>query len=69
MIIELAENVSFVNRAKIQVTLEGISDDTNVIIDGSNSKSVHSDVLAVIREFKDNSSERKGSVEINGLRI
>ena len=69
VIIELAENVSFVNRAKIQVTLEGISDDTNVIIDGSNSKSVHSDVLEVIREFKDNSSERKGSVEINGLRI
>ena len=52
--IKLAEEVSFLNKAAIQVLLTGIPRETNVIIDGSNSRYIDPDVLETIFNYKHN---------------
>jgi MFS superfamily sulfate permease-like transporter len=52
--IKLAEEVSFLNKAAIQVLLTGIPKETNVIIDGSNSRFIDPDVLETIFNYKHN---------------
>jgi MFS superfamily sulfate permease-like transporter len=52
--IKLAEEVSFLNKASIQVLLSGIPNETNVIIDGSNSRYIDPDVLETIFNYKHN---------------
>lgn len=52
--INLAEEVSFLNKAAIQTVLAKIPQETNVIIDGSNSKYIDPDVLETIFSYKHN---------------
>ena len=52
--IKLAEEVSFFNKASIQVLLTSIPQETNVIIDGSNSRYIDPDVLETIFNYKHN---------------
>ena len=52
--IKLAEEVSFLNKASIQVVLTNIPKETNVIIDGSNSRYIDPDVLETIFNYKHN---------------
>lgn len=52
--IKLAEEVSFLNKAAIQVLLTGIPKETNVTIDGSNSRFIDPDVLETIFNYKHN---------------
>lgn len=52
--IKLAEEVSFLNKAAIQVVLNKIPKETNVIIDGSNSRYIDPDVLETIFNYKHN---------------
>ncbi|HMI03786.1 MAG TPA: SulP family inorganic anion transporter [Pedobacter sp.] len=52
--IKLAEEVSFLNKAAIQVVLTKIPKETNVIIDGSNSRYIDPDVLETIFNYKHN---------------
>lgn len=52
--IKLAEEVSFLNKAAIQVLLTNIPKETNVIIDGSNSRYIDPDVLETIFNYKHN---------------
>jgi MFS superfamily sulfate permease-like transporter len=52
--IKLAEEVSFLNKAAIQVLLTGIPKETNVVIDGSNSRFIDPDVLETIFNYKHN---------------
>lgn len=50
--IKLAEEVSFLNKAAIQVVLNNIPKETNVIIDGGNSRYIDPDVLETIFNFR-----------------
>lgn len=50
--IRLAEEVSFLNKAAIQVVLNKLPKETNVIIDGKNSRYIDPDVLETIFNFK-----------------
>jgi MFS superfamily sulfate permease-like transporter len=50
--IKLAEEVSFLNKAAIQVVLTNIPKETNVVIDGSNSRYIDPDVLETIFNYK-----------------
>lgn len=52
--LKLAEEVSFLNKAAIQVVLTNIPKETNVIIDGSNSRYIDPDVLETIFNYKHN---------------
>ena len=49
--IELSEEVSFLNKASILLTLDHIPENSSVIIDAKNSKYIDHDVLEVIKEF------------------
>ncbi|AMR34512.1 hypothetical protein A0256_11100 [Mucilaginibacter sp. PAMC 26640] len=52
--IRLAEEVSFLNKAAIQVTLTSLPKGSDVIIDGSNSRFIDPDVLEIIHNYKHN---------------
>ncbi|WP_184545908.1 SulP family inorganic anion transporter [Mucilaginibacter sp. FT3.2] len=52
--IKLAEEVSFLNKAAIQVTLTSLPSGTDVIIDGSSSRYIDPDVLEIIHNYKHN---------------
>ncbi|WP_421938383.1 SulP family inorganic anion transporter [Pedobacter sp.] len=52
--IKLAEEVSFLNKAAIQVVLTNIPNETNVIIDGTNSRYIDPDVLETLNNYKHN---------------
>ncbi|TDQ07570.1 SulP family inorganic anion transporter [Pedobacter metabolipauper] len=52
--ITLAEEVSFLNKAAIQVVLTELPKETNVTIDGTNSRYIDPDVLETIFNYKHN---------------
>ncbi|MBT1701865.1 SulP family inorganic anion transporter [Chryseosolibacter indicus] len=52
VIIHLSEEVTFLNKASIQMKLEELPKNSKVIIDGSNSVHIDYDVLEIINEFK-----------------
>ncbi len=56
--IRLSEHVSFLNKASLQMTLEHLPDNSQVILDGSQSKQIDFDALEVIYNFVQNASER-----------
>ena len=51
--IELAQEVSFLNKASIKMTLDSLPENSHVWIDANNSQYIDYDVLELIREFKD----------------
>ncbi|MEQ8927738.1 MAG: SulP family inorganic anion transporter, partial [Fulvivirga sp.] len=51
-IIELSENVTFLNKASILQTLNMIPNNSNVLIDLSKSKYIHPDVIEIINDFE-----------------
>ncbi len=59
----LAEEVSFFNKANVIKELDEIPENSKVIIDFSNSKSVAYDVLELIRDYEVNAKTRNISVE------
>ena len=52
VIIELAEEVSFLNKASITQTLDGIPDGSHVILDGKRNKYIHPDIHEIIDDYK-----------------
>lgn len=50
--IDLAEEVSFLNKAAIKQTLANIPEDSSVVIDASKTVYIDYDVLTLIKEFK-----------------
>ena len=59
----LAEEVSFFNKANVVKELEEIPENSKVIIDFSNSKSVAYDVLELIRNYEVNAKTKNITVE------
>lgn len=48
----LSEEVTFLNKGSIQLTLDGVEAGSHVVIDGSNSGVIDYDVLEIIHNFK-----------------
>jgi SulP family sulfate permease len=61
--IVLAEEVSFFNKASVIKELEEIPENSKVIIDCTNSKSIAYDVVELIRDFRSNAKTRNITVE------
>jgi SulP family sulfate permease len=59
----LAEEVSFFNKASVIRALDSIPENSKVIIDCSNSKSISYDVVEFIQEFKSTAKSKGISVE------
>jgi carbonic anhydrase len=53
ILIHLSEEVSFLNKASIKLTLEHLPPNSTVIIDAYDSQYIDYDVLELIRDFKD----------------
>lgn len=66
--INLAEEVSFLNKAAIQYTLAHLPHETNVRIDGSNCRYIDPDVLEVIHNFKHNAYTKAIIVELVNIK-
>ncbi len=66
--IKLAEEVSFLNKAAIQVMLTKIPRETNVVIDGTNARYIDPDVLEIINNFKHNAYTKGIIVQLEHIR-
>lgn len=64
IVIKLSEEVSFLNKASILVTLESLPEGCHVIIDGSSSKYIDYDVLEVINDFKETANYKNIKLEL-----
>jgi carbonic anhydrase len=58
--IRLSEEVSFLNKASIKQTLADIPENSNIIIDATNSTYIDYDVMEIIRDFIDVQAKEKG---------
>ena len=66
--IKLAEEVSFLNKAAIQVTLIGLPAGTDVVIDGSNSRFIDPDVLEIINNYRHNAYTKGIVVQLKDIK-
>lgn len=62
--LELAEDVTFINKAGIQRALNSIPDGVKVVIDASKSVNIDYDVIEIIEEFETNAKYRDIELEI-----
>ena len=65
--LQLSENVSFLNKASILLTLHHLPDNTEVIVDGSKSTFIDYDVLDAIQNFKINAKERNIRLHLESI--
>ncbi|MDD2984084.1 MAG: SulP family inorganic anion transporter [Crocinitomicaceae bacterium] len=66
--LKLSEEVTFLNKGSILESLYKIPQNTNLIIDGSNSRSIDYDVLEVIQEFRSFTAKER-NIKITTFRI
>ena len=67
--LRLSEEVTFLNKASIQATLDEIPDNARIVIDGSHSVHIDHDVLEIIHDFKAHGApQRNITVETIGIR-
>jgi MFS superfamily sulfate permease-like transporter len=64
----LSQEVSFLNKANIQSTLDRVPDNAMVIIDGSLSEHIDYDVLEIIHNFKQTAHSRNINLELINIR-
>lgn len=62
--LELAEDVTFINKASILRTLSQIKDGSRVVIDASKSIYIDHDVVEIIKEFETNAEYREIDLKI-----
>ncbi|MGE0792056.1 MAG: SulP family inorganic anion transporter [Sandaracinaceae bacterium] len=60
IVLQLSENVSFLNKASVSQTLAEIPDDSIVEIDGTMSQYIHPDVVEIIKDFEQAAGEYHG---------
>lgn len=64
--IELSEDVSFLNKASIERTLNNLPENSHVIIDESRAVTIHPDILEIIENFQNTGAKQKNiRVEID----
>ncbi|MCO4294397.1 bifunctional SulP family inorganic anion transporter/carbonic anhydrase [Solitalea sp. MAHUQ-68] len=67
--VELSEEVSFLNKASLLLTLENIPQNSKVVLDATKSVYIDFDVIEVIKEFKDvKAPERNIQVNLLGFK-
>lgn len=65
--IVLSEEVSFLNKASILLTLKKLPKNSRVLIDATNSVSIDYDVIDIINDFKETAATKGIDLEIIGL--
>lgn len=67
IVIYLGENVSFLNKANLQKTLNQVPNGSNIVINGEKSVYIDYDVIEVIIDFVENAPTRNIKVELVGI--
>lgn len=67
--ITLAQEVSFLNKGKILQLLKSIPDDSEVLIDGTQSKVIDFDVYEILRDFQVNAKSKNIKLTLKGITI
>jgi len=65
--IQLAEDVTFINKGSIILTLDHLPENSSVIIDGSKSQNIDLDVLEIIHNFKDTAQLKNIKLELKNI--
>jgi MFS superfamily sulfate permease-like transporter len=65
--IQLAEDVSFLNKASIQRTLNSLPSDAQVVIDASRARTIHPDILEIFEDFRTNGKNKNIQLELVGM--
>ena len=65
--IELSEDVSFLNKAPIMRSLQELPEGIEVIIDASNTKNIHPDILEIIEDFQISAKSKNINIKLVGL--
>jgi MFS superfamily sulfate permease-like transporter len=65
--IQLAEEVTFLNKGSIALTLSHLPDNSSLIIDGSRSHYIDIDVLEIIHDFKDTAKLKNIKLELKNI--
>jgi MFS superfamily sulfate permease-like transporter len=65
--IELAENVSFLNKVSIMKTLHQLPEGTRVHLDGTRARSIHPDIIEIIDDFREKAAERNIELHLKGV--
>lgn len=68
-VVKLSEEVSFLNKGSILQMLNHIPANSRVVIDGTNSKTIHYDVIEIIQNFKTHAKTMGIEVETKGLTL
>lgn len=67
ILIELHEDVTFINKGSIAQLLNHLPENSHVIIDGSRSKDIDLDVLEIIHDFRANAMYRNIRLELRSI--
>ena len=68
-LIVLSEEVSFLNKGSILQMLNDIPANSNVVIDGTNTKSIHYDVIEIIQNFQIHAKTIGITVELKAITV
>jgi hypothetical protein len=63
----LSEDVTFLNKGSIALTLDHLPKNSSVTIDGSQSHNIDLDVLEIIHNFKDTAQLKNINVELKHI--
>ena len=67
VVVQLSEDVSFLNKASILRTLNALPDGTHIQLDGGQAKFIHPDIIEIIEDFKVQAKQRNILVETKNL--
>ncbi len=67
VVINLARHVSFLNKARMQKTLDELPPQTHIVIDGSESNHIDYDVIEIIADFVESAESREINIEVRGI--
>jgi MFS superfamily sulfate permease-like transporter len=65
--IQLAEDVTFLNKGNIALTLDQLPENSSVLIDGSKSHFIDMDVLEMLHDFKSTAKLKKIRLELKSI--
>jgi MFS superfamily sulfate permease-like transporter len=65
--IQLVEDVTFINKGAITLTLDKLPKNAHVVIDGTKSHNIDLDVLEIIHNFKETAVLRDIHLELKGI--
>lgn len=68
-LVQLSEEMSFLNKGSILQMLNHIPANSKVVIDGSNSRSIHYDIVEIIQNYMIRAKDLNIQVELKAIKL